>query len=423
MISNEKFWKKMNMNWWNTLKFRISYGVTGNNNISNSAAYSTLASSTYAGSASYYTNTLANTDLGWEKTYSTDVALDLSFLSNRIQMSVDYYTKQTKDLLYQVPVAGASGFTTTWENLGEIHNSGLEIEMTTHNMTGRLKWTTNFNMSYNTNKVISLGTDNTPIYSGWNGVGDGDNASNILAVGHPVNAFYMYHAIGVWKSQADIDAYAAKCGTSKLTFEGKTIQPGDIKYEDVNGDGKYTLTDDRVYLGQPTPKFTFGLTNTFQWKDFDASILVTAQLGGKIFGTIGRAIDRPGMGATSNVMDDWNNAWWSEADPGDGKTPSILSTTTGATVDSRWLYSNDYLSVKNLTIGYTVPLKSKLMSKLRFYASFENLLRFDSYYLGYSPESANSSKSTSPGGSTATGLDYGGYPTARIYTFGLNVTF
>ncbi len=423
MISNEKFWKKMNMSWWNALKFRISYGVTGNNNISNSAAYSTLASSTYAGSASYYTNTLANTDLGWEKTYSTDVALDLSFLSNRIQMSVDYYTKQTKDLLYQVPVAGASGFTTTWENLGEIHNSGLEIEMTTHNMTGRLKWTTNFNMSYNTNKVISLGTDNTSIYSGWNGVGDGDNASNILAVGHPVNAFYMYHAIGVWKSQAEIDAYAAKCGTSKLTFEGKTIQPGDIKYEDVNGDGKYTLTDDRVYLGQPTPKFTFGLTNTFQWKNFDASVLVTAQLGGKIFGTIGRAIDRPGMGATSNVMGDWNNAWWSEADPGDGKTPSILSTTTGATVDSRWLYSSDYLSVKNLTIGYTVPLKSKLMSKLRFYASFENLLRFDSYYLGYSPESANSSKSTSPGGSTATGLDYGGYPTARMYTFGLNVTF
>lgn len=423
MISNEKFFKDWNIGWWNTMKLRASYGVTGNNNISETAAYAVLTSASYAGAAAYYASSLGNADLGWEKTYSTDVAVDLAFFNNRVQLSLDWYTKTTKDLLYQVPVVGASGFTTTWDNLGEIKNNGFDIELTTHNTTGTFKWDTSFNASYNHNEVVSLGTDDTPIYSGFNGAGDGANASNILSVGHPVNAFYMYEAIGVWKSQAEIDAYAAECGVSKVTFTGsKTVKPGDIKYRDVNHDGDINLTDDRVYLGQPTPKWTFGLTNTFTWKGFDASILLTAQTGGKILGTLGRAIDRPGMGATSNVMSWWKNAWWSEDEPGDGKTPYILSSTTGGQVDSRWLYSSDFLSLKNLTIGYTVPLKSNIINRLRVYASFENLLRFDSYEQGYSPEAANASKSTAPGGSTATGLDYGGYPTARICTIGINLT-
>ena len=424
MASSEKFWKGLNLPWWNTLKFRASYGVTGNNEISNSAAYATLTGTIYGGGAGYYANTLGNADLGWEKTYSTDLAIDFGFFNNAIQLSVDYYTKNTKDLLYQVPVAGASGFTTTWDNLGEIKNSGVDIELTTHNMTGKFKWDTSFNLSYNHNEVVSLGTDNTPIYSGFNGVGDGSTASNILTVGHAVNEFHMYEAIGVWNTQAEIDAYANECGVSRLTFQGSnTIKPGDIKYRDVNHDGNYTLADDRTFLGQPTPKMTYGLTNTFQWKNFDAQLLITAQTGGKIFGTIGRAIDRPSMGALSNVFGWWRNAWWSETEQGDGKTPYILSTTTGGTVDSRWLYSSDFISLKNITLGYTVPLKSKMVSRLRIYASFENLLRFDSYDEGYSPESANASKTTAPGGATATGLDYGGYPTARIYTFGINLTF
>lgn len=422
MVSNEKFFKNWNLGWWNTLKFRASYGVTGNNNIATTAAYGVLTSAMYAGGSAYYAGSLGNADLGWEKTHSTDVAVDLAFLNNRIQLSLDWYTKTTKDLLYQVPVVGASGFTTTWDNLGEIKNNGFDIELTTHNTTGVFKWDTSFNASYNHNEVVSLGTDNTPIHSGFNGAGDGANASNILAVGHPVNAFYMYEAIGVWKSQAEIDAYAKECGADKVTFTGsKTVKPGDIRYRDVNHDGDINLNDDRVYLGQPTPKWTFGLTNNFTWKNFDASLLITAQTGGKILGTLGRAIDRPGMGASSNVMKWWKNAWWSEDEPGDGKTPYIFSSTTGGQVDSRWLYSSDFLSLKNLTIGYTVPLKSNIISRLRVYASFENLLRFDSYDQGYSPEAANS-KSGAPGGATATGLDYGGYPTARIYTFGINLT-
>ena len=155
LISNEKFFRNLNFTWWNTVKLRASYGVTGNNSISYIAAYPSLTTVTYAGSAGYNANSLGNPDLGWEKTHSTDVAIDFGFLQNRIQLSMDWYTKTTKDLLYQVPSMGASGFTTVWSNLGEIHNQGFEIELNTSNLTGQLKWNTSFNLSYNKNEVLS----------------------------------------------------------------------------------------------------------------------------------------------------------------------------------------------------------------------------------------------------------------------------
>ena len=146
------------------------------------------------------------------------------------------------------------------------------------------------------------------------------------------------------------------------------------------------------------------------------SILLTAQTGGKIFGVLGRALDRPGMDSNCNMMDRWMNAWWSEEEPGDGTVPYILSTTTGGTVDSRWLHSSDYLRIKNVTLGYRIPVNPKLISNLRVYLSVENLLKWDNYYNGYSPESANTAN-------TALGLDYGSYPSARTLTFGVNINF
>jgi TonB-linked SusC/RagA family outer membrane protein len=419
VISNENFFQNMGLSWWNTFKLRGSYGVTGNNSISSTAAYASLTAVTYGGAAGYSANSLGNPDLGWEKTRSTDLAADLGFLNNRLQLSLDWYTKVTKDLLYEVPTMGASGFTTTWDNLGSIGNHGFEIELNSANTTGAFKWNTSLNVAFNNNKVKSLGTDNTPVYSGF----DGNNPSNILEVGRPINTFYMYDAVGVWMNQKQIDDYSAAHGGTPVTFEGKTIKPGDIRYRDVNGDGIFTKEDDRDYLGSPTPTAVYGMTNTFSYKNFDLSILLTAQTGGKIFGVIGRAIDRPSMGALSNMMGRWRNAWWSEDDPGDGKTPYILSTTTGTTLDSRWLYSSDYLRVKNVTLGYTIPFKTKTISNARVFVSVENLIKWDGYYEGYSPEAANTASSSVPGGQSALGLDYGGYPIPRICTMGINITF
>lgn len=419
LISNEPFFKGLDIKWLNTLKLRASYGVTGNNSISKTAAYPSLTAVTYGGYAGYNANSLGNPDLGWEKTHSTDVAIDLGLLNNRIQFSFDWYTKTTKDLLYQVPAMGASGFTTVWDNLGNIHNEGFEIELNTANLTGAFQWNTSLNVSYNKNEVRSLGIDDTPIYSGF----DSRNHSNILMVGKPINTYYMYDAIGVWQTQKEIDDYSAVHGGKPVTFEGKTIKPGDIRYRDVNNDGVFDKENDRDYLGSPTPKFTYGLTNTFSYKNFDLSILVTAQTGGKIYGILGRALDRPSMGATSNAFGHWRDAWWSEDEPGNGKVPYILSSTTGATLDSRWLYSSNYLRIKNVTLGYKLPINPKFISYARVYVSIENLAKWDSYYGGYSPEAANTGESSVPGGQSALGLDYGGYPTPRIFTMGVNITF
>lgn len=419
VISNEKFFQNLDVSWWNSLKLRASYGATGNNAISYTAAYPSLSAVNYGGMAGYSANSLGNPDLGWEKTHSTDLAIDLGFLRNKIQLSVDWYTKTTKDLLYQVPTLGALGFTTVWDNLGTIDNHGFEIELNTVNLSGDFKWNTSFNYSFNKNKVKSLGLDNTPIYSGF----DGSNPSNILEVGRSINTFYMYDAIGVWKTQKEIDDFSAAHGGARVTFEGKNIVPGDIRYRDVNGDGIFTKDGDRDYLGIPTPTVVYGMTNTVSYKNFDLSVLLTAQTGGKIFGVIGRAIDRPSMGATSNVMGRWRDAWWSEDEPGDGTVPYILSTTTGTTLDSRWLYSSDYLRIKNLTLGYKLPIRQSIVSLAKIFLSVENLAKWDNYYGGYSPEAANTASGSSPGGQSALGLDYSGYPIPRIFTLGLNLNF
>lgn len=415
LISNENFFKRLDISWLSTLKLRASYGATGNNAISYTAAYPTLAAVNYGGMSGYNSNTLGNADLGWEKTHSTDLAVDFGFFQNRIQLSLDWYTKNTKDLLYQVPSLGASGFNTVWSNIGNIENKGFEIELNTRNLTGQFTWNTSFNLAYNKNIVKSIGVDNTPVYSGQ------DNSSNVLMVGKAINTYYMYDAIGIWKNQQEIDDYSTTHGGKPITFEGKRIEPGDIRYKDVNNDGIFDKENDRTYLGSPTPKFTYGMTNTFTYKSFDFSILLTAQTGGKIYGLIGRAIDRPGMGAANNVLGHWRKAWWSEDEPGNGKTPYILSSTTGTTVDSRWLYSSDYLRIKNITLGYKIPISPRYISHARAYISVENLAKWDNYYGGYSPEAANNG--SGPGGQSALGLDYSGYPIPRIVTLGINITF
>jgi TonB-linked SusC/RagA family outer membrane protein len=418
-ISREQFFTGLNLPWWNTLKLRASYGETGNNAIASDAAFSTLSYGLYSGLSGYNANALGNTDLGWEKARSTDVAIDLGFLANRIQLSFDWYTKFTTDLLYRIPSPSASGFSTVWGNIGNIYNEGFEIELNTANFTGDFKWNTSFNISYNTNEVRKIGDTDTPVYSGF----DGSNPSNVLMVGKPINTFYMYDAIGVWKTQKEIDDFKAAHDGKTVTFETKPVVPGDIRYRDVNDDGTFDKEGDQTFMGSPTPKFTYGMTNTFSYKNFDLSILVTAQTGGKIFGVLGRAIDRPSMGASSNIMGHWRNAWWSETEQGDGHTPYILSTTTGTTLDTRWLYSSDYIRIKNLTLGYKIPVKPEILSYARVYISVENLIKWDNYYNGYTTESANSGSSSAPGGGNSLGLDYGAYPLARIFTIGANINF
>lgn len=404
MVSQEPFFKNWNMDWWNTFKLRASYGQTGNHGVSQTAAYSTLSQTNYADELAYVIGSVGNLSLGWEKTHSTDIAADFAFLNNRIQLSLDWYTKTTTDLLYNIPVPSTSGMTSTTGNLGSVYNTGFEIELNTHNIQkSDFTWSTSFNVSYNKNKILQLGSENTTVYQNSNG------ATNVLEVGQPMYYFYGLKCTGVWMTQKEIDDYKASTGLTPK-YQGANVKPGDLKHEDINDDGNIT-NDDRQMLGKPSPDFTFGMTNRFTWKNFDASILFTAQTGGSIYGTLGRAIDRAGMGAQTNAMGWWRDCWWSEDEPGNGMVPSPYSSVK-PDADSRFLYKSDYFRIKNLTIGYKIPFKNVIKSA-RVYASIENLLILDSYYHGYSPESSNS----------GTGMDYGAYPSARTFTFGLNINF
>ena len=224
-------------------------------------------------------------------------------------------------------------------------------------------------------------------------------------MGHPIGEYYLYIADGVYETAEDLVRYPTE----------STSQVGDVRFRDVNGDGIID-ENDRTYCGKPQASWTFGLTNSFKWKNWDASILFTAQLGGKIWSALGRAIDMQSQGTSINRLERWTEQWFSENNPGNGIVPNA-SSNNAEQFSTRWLYSTDFLKLKNITIGYRFNFKkSAFISMLRITASAENLFMIDKYDGGYSPESNNS-------GSQIKTYDYGAYPSARTFSLGLQVAF
>lgn len=398
--SNEKFWKP---DWWiNQAKLRISYGSNGSNAISTNAADGLMTASYYskdgAAITGYVPASTANPDLGWQKTNSWNFGIDMSLFNNRISFALDYYIKNVSDMLYQVSMPSVIGYAKAYQNIGNIRTKGVELELKTENLVGKLKWTTKFSMGYSTNKVKSLG-NNSAIYTGY------DNKTQVIEVGHPVGEYYLYIADGIYMNEEDLQRYPTE----------STSVVGSVRYRDINGDGIID-ENDRTYCGKPQPSWTFGLTNSFKWKNWDASFLITAQAGGKIWQGLARAIDMQAQDVTINRLDRWQDMWLSEAAPGNGEVPRARGGSAEQ-FSTRWLYSTDFLKLKNITIGYRWRLPKKFALKVvRFTASCENVFMFTGYKNGYSPESNNSSSQVAV-------YDYGAYPAARTFSLGINATF
>ena len=399
-ISNEHFWKP---DWWvNQAKVRVSYGSNGSNAISANAADGLLTASYYSKDGTvttgYVPASTANPDLGWQKTNSWNFGADVSLFSNRISFAADYYVKNISDMLYQVSMPTVIGYAKGYSNIGNIRTKGVELELKTENLVGKLKWTTKMSMGYSTNEVKSLG-DNSAIYTGY------DSKTQIIEVGHPVGEYYLYIADGVYMTEEDLVKYPTEA----------TSVVGSVRYRDINGDGIID-ENDRTYCGKPQASWTFGLTNSFKWKNWDASFLFTAQAGGKIWQGLARAIDMQSQGIAINRLERWENMWMSESNPGDG----IVPRATGGSAEqfsTRWLYSTDFVKLKNITIGYRWRLPKRFALKvLRFTASCENVFMITGYKNGFSPESNNS-------GSQVAVTDYGAYPAARTFSLGVSATF
>ncbi|HWK04323.1 MAG TPA: TonB-dependent receptor [Puia sp.] len=409
-IIEEKFLKLPMLS---DLKLRASYGVNGNNNIGDYnvptlGSYGYVLGATPGAAIGQAPNVISNPDLKWEKSQTYDVGLDFGFLNNRITGSFDYYNKLNTQLLLNVPVPEVTGQQSALRNAGSVRNIGEEIELTTRNLVGKFEWSTSINVSHNGNKIVALyGKQSQIIIPNAFDVTD-----NILRVGQPLNSIYVVRQIGIL-TQDDINKGVALYGT------GETV--GDPKYQDLNGDGVITEADKQI-VGHPNPNYTYGISNQFHYKGWDLSVLVQGQAGGSIYSLLGRAITRTGQGFTDNAPEFYTKRWESPSNPGAGRVSKAYSTF-GFVANTDWLYSSDYIRVRNITLGYNLKevVRTSAIQGARIYITAENFFGHDKYYGGLNPEAANTTISTNSAYPEAG--DYGGLPLAKSLIVGLNITF
>ncbi|WP_206684016.1 SusC/RagA family TonB-linked outer membrane protein [Pontibacter beigongshangensis] len=405
IVSDESFMQDLSAV--SFLKLRTSYGLAGNFNIGNFTYFEQVSSTNSGTSNNYVFNnalapgnnivSLANPNLGWERTSQFDIGFDLGLFDDRIFLGYDYYTKTTDGLLFQVQVPTHTGFSSLIANIGEFQFWGHEFTLSTRNLVGDFKWNSDFNISFNRNEVMQLGTANAAL--------GGGTSRNITMVGQPIGMLWGYVADGVYMNQADFD--------NSPKFQTSTV--GAVKMRDVNGDGVITV-DDRTIIGNPNPDFIFGFTNNFAWKNFDLSIVASGSVGNDIMNTSMEYINN--LDGVFNVTKDVANRWRSEENPGDGVHPRVLAGTTGLfrNANTLWVTDGSFLTVKNISLGYNLPQNLiKHVRSLRVYGSIQQALVLTKYK-GSNPE-------VNAGGENplAQGLDLGAYPVPRTFTIGVNL--
>lgn len=395
-ISNESFFPKDGII--SDLKLRASWGMTGNQEGIGNYDSRSLANGghNYNGQDGIAITTLANPDLKWEKSDQTNIGLDLSLFNDRVTVGMDYFIKNTKDLLYDRPHT-TTGFSSITQNIGSMRNTGFEFNVESHNiMNDRFSWDTQFNISTIKNKLTSL-IDEKPIPVG----------NHVLQVGQPIGSFYMYKMDGIYQDNQEVP--------EKLYAKG--VRAGDIKYADKDNDGDLTPADKEI-VGKPLPDFFGGLTNRFRYGNFDLTIFNTFSVGNDVYATGMGGIDAVGHNNYGMRKDIAANRW---TGPGTNNSiPRAMISTHNTQASTYLLHDGSYFKFKDVTLGYTLPsnLTQKLnISNMRVYLSAQNLWTISSYP-GYDPEvsySVNNSKTM--------GEDAMTVPQLRTFVCGFNLTF
>lgn len=392
------------------LKIRGSYGLVGNNNIGNYTHYNVVSSANTVfgdtSSSGTAVTQLGNDNLGWETTKQLDLGVDFGFLNNRINFTYDYYDKRTTELLYNLPIPQESGFSSFTGNVGKLKFWGHEFSLDTKNLVGEFKWNTNFNIAFSDNKVLALSGGSNQI------VAYAERVSTITKVGGRIGQFYGPIQLGVYVDQNDFDR------SPKMVDS----QVGTIKFKDINGDNVITLTDvdgDKTEIGNPFPKFVFGFTNNFSYKNFDLSIVTSGTYGNKVWANEEGITNLDGV---FNVLKAVKDRWRSPENPGAG----LYGKSTGATEPdrsnhSRSVYNGSHLTINNVTLGYNIPCATiKGISNLRVYGSIQNLYTFTKYPYG-NPEAGVDQNGNSPS-ALLQGIDFSTYPVPRTFTLGISLT-
>lgn len=411
-ISEENFLKESNV--LSNLKLRVGYGLTGNQNIADFAfvtrAYATpyiWGNNMVVGNSS---DNMGNPDLQWESSQQVNIGLDASFFNNRLSFVLDIYDKQSKDLLIQSPIAMIAAVSQgPFVNIGSVQNRGVEFSANSVNIQSKkFSWTTNFNISFNKNKVLDIGTNalGEPLQIPGATIPLPADFANLTQAGQPVGAFYMLQFDGVWQSNEKDLAAKYNC------------VPGDPKYIDRNGDFEINAQD-KDYVGSPLPTFFGGITNTFNYGPFSLNVMCTFAGGNKLYHAM-RNLNARGVPWNQQLAEVAD--YWTEDNPSNTvPRPSQGGNTTNyvTKVSTRFLENGDYFRLKNLSLSYSLPPKfiNRLgMSNAVVSISGSNLFTITKY-TGLDPEAS------SLGSLLSGGIDYTPYPSTRLYSMSLQLTF
>ena len=447
-FTNEKFMK--DIKWLSNGKLRLGWGQTGNANI-NSFAWGVNMQKVYTSLGSgYRPQNIPNLDVKWEKQEQIDLGIDLGFLNNRINLTLDWYQKESKDMLMEMQMPsymgtsgnGNSKLKAPMGNYGHIRNSGLELTLNTHPLIGKFQWDSEFQISWNKNKLVALnGTASSAImgYAQWE-----QTQVSKTDVGQSLYSFYGYVTDGIYQDLADIERSPKpeKYPTNGVFNGSNTVYVGDIKYKDLNGDGVINELD-QTNIGSPMPKFTFGWTNTFRYKDFDLNIFINGSYGNKVMNLTKRGLTNMSSVWCNQHTDVLNRArlepidasivyadgskWYEHienvrvANPNASLPRAIIGDPNdNDRISDRYVEDGSYLRMKNISLGYTFPKKwigKWGIENLRVYCNIQNLFTITGYD-GYDPEIGVSTMSPN-----VYGVDYGRYPSPTTYSFGLNMSF
>lgn len=423
-VSQEEFFPSEKIS---NLKLRFGWGQNGNQDVPpyatiesyySNATYSNYAinGEQYAVQTGFTQSRNGNADLKWETTTQTNVGIDLGFWSNRLNVTADYFIKNTKNLLLERPLPPIAGGTnqTVWDNVGEMQNKGFELLFDYQSkVTNQLSWNASLNVTHVKNKLTTLpeDIDFISLPSSYLHSVNFDQETSRTEVGQPISSFFGYRNLGIFKNQAEIDAHQVQ----------PNAQPGDLKFEDIDDDGNLD-GDDRDFIGSPHPDFTYGLNLGMQYKDFDVSLFFNGSVGNEVWDLTRYYGDFYNLSAY-NKLDRTLDAWSSGNSSGSVPRLSLDDPNNNIRPSSYYISDASYLRLKNITVGYTFnDLAKKLNStRMRVYLQVQNLFTITGYE-GLDPEVGLQSY-TSEHRNLDIGVDRGLYPLSRTFMIGLNLNF
>ena len=415
-----------NSEWLNNGKLRFSWGLTGNNRTQTPYDfYSQITVTPGSGDSfdyvfngervpGYYISNMANEKLKWETTEQYNVGIDLGFFDDRLKVTADWYDKVTRDLLLYALLPASAGYEQGMLNIGSIRNRGFEFTLETVNIkTRNFQWSTSFNIAFNRNRILGLVDNQSSLQTSvsWE-TKFNSQFPYISQVGKPTGMMYGFIYEGTYKPEDFNEDGSLRDGIP--AYKGNTMQPGDIKYRDMNGDGK--IDDyDRTIIGCGQPLHTGGFNNSFNWKNFDLNIFFSWSYGNDILNA-NRLVFEAGWKAQTNQFSTFANRWT----PENASSNMPRANATGSEeYSSRVIEDGSYLRLKNVSLGYTIPsrqLRKAGISSMRIYVSADNIWTLTDYS-GPDPEVSTRNSVLTPG------FDWSAYPRAYGFTAGVNITF